>query len=168
MKVRQLERIDASSYRSLRLEGLKLYSEAFASSYEEEQDLALEEYEEKLSQPNMITLGAFDAGQLCGVVTLQKVKLIKMKHRIHILAMYVSEEKRQKGVAKCLIKEAIQTSKQLDGIEQLHLTVVSVNEPAKKLYQSFGFETYGFDKKALKINQEYYDEELMVLNIESS
>ncbi|MEM5594526.1 hypothetical protein AAHH67_27330 [Niallia circulans] len=33
----------------------------------------------------------------------------------------------------------------------------------KKVYRAFGFETYGIDRKAIKINGKYYDEELMVL-----
>ena len=49
------------------------------------------------------------------------------------------------------------------GIEQVALGVSCQNAPAKALYESFGFEVYGCEKRALKIGDEYVDEELMVL-----
>jgi RimJ/RimL family protein N-acetyltransferase len=45
----------------------------------------------------------------------------------------------------------------------MNLTVVSDNHPAKRLYESLGFETYGVERRALKYNGQYYDEDLMVL-----
>jgi len=39
--------------------------------------------------------------------------------------------------------------------------VVVDNKNAKKLYESIGFEIYGLEKRALKYNGIYYDEELM-------
>jgi ribosomal protein S18 acetylase RimI-like enzyme len=79
--------------------------------------------------------------------------------------MYVSPKKRGIGIANNLMIEAIKKAKEIKGIEQIYLTVVSINEPAKKLYNSLGFETYGIDKKALKIDNTYFDEELMVLYV---
>ena len=77
--------------------------------------------------------------------------------------MYVTPEMRGKGVAKSLMHEAIDKARTLEGIEQIYLTVVSSNVAAKKLYTSLGFEVYGTEKRALKIEQTYLDEDLMVL-----
>lgn len=60
--------------------------------------------------------------------------------------------------------ELIERAKHLDGLEQIKLTVVSENHPAKKLYKSLGFEVYGIERNALKFNGQYYDEDLMVLS----
>lgn len=48
-------------------------------------------------------------------------------------------------------------------LEQLNLGVVSTNEPAKRLYESMGFKTYGIEKRAIKMNGVYNDDEHMVL-----
>jgi RimJ/RimL family protein N-acetyltransferase len=48
-------------------------------------------------------------------------------------------------------------------IEILNLTVVTINERAKKLYTKLGFKAFGMEEKALKINGNYYDEEYMAL-----
>ncbi|MNC69114.1 hypothetical protein D3C87_2208900 [compost metagenome] len=50
-------------------------------------------------------------------------------------------------------------------MERLNLTVVSDNEPARRLYTSVGFQVYGVERKALKTGGIYYDEDLMVLEL---
>ncbi|WP_331435161.1 GNAT family N-acetyltransferase [Bacillus sp. SA1-12] len=109
------------------------------------------------------TFGAFENEKLFGVVTLVKEKKSKLIHRANIFAMYVSPEKRGIGVGKYLILKAIKKAKENEEIEQIYLTVVSTNSRAKRLYSSLGFKVFGKDKKALKLEQTYFDEELMVL-----
>ncbi|WP_252189176.1 GNAT family N-acetyltransferase [Rossellomorea vietnamensis] len=66
-------------------------------------------------------------------------------------------------MARRLLEAAINLAKETEGIEQLMITVVTTNETAKGLYLSCGFIPYGTEKRALKYNEEYYDEELMVM-----
>ena len=61
--------------------------------------------------------------------------------------------------------ELIRKAKNCDGLEQLNLAVVSNNVAAKQLYNSLGFKVYGVERKALKFDGCYFDEDLMVLNI---
>ena len=163
MEIRVLEKSDAKAYKKLRLEALQTSPEAFASSYDEERDFTLENFESRLSNPLTVTFGGFEEGELYGVVTLQLEQKVKLKHRTNLVAMYVSYEKRGKGIAKKLIQSAISRADKLEEIEQIYLTVSSENHPAKKLYSSLGFKTYGVDRKALKLDNTYLDEELMVL-----
>ena len=46
---------------------------------------------------------------------------------------------------------------------QLHLTVVTHNRAAVKLYEKNGFRIYGTEPRSLKIGDNFYDEHLMVL-----
>lgn len=86
-----------------------------------------------------------------------------MKHKASIYAMYVDPSHRGKGVGRGLMEASITLAKETDGIEQLLITVVTTNETARGLYHSCGFKPYGTEKRALKYNGEYFDEELMVL-----
>ncbi|WP_223703582.1 GNAT family N-acetyltransferase [Sutcliffiella deserti] len=156
---------DAANYRKLRLEALNNSPEAFSSSYEEEKEYPLETFKNRMNFQHIFTFGAFDEKRLIGTVTLICETKAKIKHRAHIVAMYVGAEHRKSGIGRALMKEAIGKAKGLGEIEQLHLSVMATNEPAKKLYQSLGFTTYGVDKKGLKIEGTYYDEELMVLEL---
>ncbi|MFA1822098.1 N-acetyltransferase family protein [Virgibacillus oceani] len=164
MEIRQLDIDDAQNYLSLRLEALQNSPYAFASSYEEEKDDAAEKYRVRFhAAKNSFTFGAFKGTQLAGVITLVSEQKVKLKHRANIVAMYVKPEERGKGIGKALINEAIQKARSMGGIEQLYLTVVTSNEAAKKLYSSMGFEVFGKEEKALKIDDVYYDEAWMVL-----
>ncbi|WP_053364624.1 GNAT family N-acetyltransferase [Bacillus sp. FJAT-27251] len=162
MKIRKLGSMDASAYIKLRLEALRDTPEAFSSSYEEEKDYPLERTASRLDDVHSFTFGAFADDRLIGVVTLVPDTKIKIKHRAHIFAMYVTPNFRRTGAGRALIAKALSQAKE-NGTEQLYLTVTASNEPAKKLYQSFGFTTYGVDKNALKIEDTCYDDELMVL-----
>lgn len=161
MEIRRLGSEDAEMYRAIRLESLRLHPEAFGSSYEEEKEAPVEKYSESL--PSVYTFGAFENGSLVGVVTLFPEGKRKMKHRASIFAMYVSRSLRGKGVGKKLVETAIAKARELGTLEQIHLQVVTSNESAKRLYSSCGFEVYGLEKRALRIGDTYYDEELRVL-----
>ncbi|MEI2368339.1 GNAT family N-acetyltransferase [Niallia circulans] len=163
MEIRQLRPDDAEAYFALRLEALQINPEAFGSSNEEEKDYPLSRTQSRLSDPSSYVYGAFVEKDLVGVVTLMRETKIKMSHRANIYAVYVTPKRRGKGVAKQLLKATIEKSRDLQGIEQVYLAVVAENTAAKKVYRAFGFETYGIDRKAIKINGKYYDEELMVL-----
>ncbi|WP_442598812.1 GNAT family N-acetyltransferase [Neobacillus sp. D3-1R] len=163
MEVRVLDSNDAEQYRKIRLEGLQTNPDSFSSSYEEEKDYLLERYKGRLNGVESLTFGAFFQQELVGVVTLIFETKNKLKHRANIAAMYVNPHNRMRGIGKALMVAAINKAKTLEHIEQIYLGVIASNEPAKKLYQSLGFETYGIDKKAIKIDDTYFDDELMVL-----
>ena len=163
MKVRRLTVEDAEYYRKMRLQALKEHPEAFSSSYEEEGQYSLDVYKDRFQSNNSLTLGAFEKGVLIGTVTLLVENKLKLRHRASIVAMYVAPKYRKKRVGHTLMTEAIKIAKEKNGIEQIYLSVEAMNTPAKKLYSSFGFEVYGLEKRALKIGDNYFDEEHMVL-----
>lgn len=163
MKIKRLTPLDAEAYLAIRLKALQNNPEAFGSSYEEEKDQPVEKYILRFQSSDSITLGAFVDDQLVGVVTLFRESLVKLQHRANIIAMYVAPEQRGLGIGKSLMVEAIQVANDWASVEQVYLTLVTTNEPAKKLYASLGFEVFGTEKKALKVNDTYYDEEHMVL-----
>ncbi|MCY8235503.1 GNAT family N-acetyltransferase [Priestia endophytica] len=166
MEIRNLNTLDAREYRKVRLESLKKHPESFGSSYEEEKDLSIKYFKDKLSSPESFTFGAFDKhNELIGIVTLKKEYLIKLRHRANITAMYVSPLSRKTGIGRKLIATCIEKAKTLKEIEQIYLTVVTTNIAAKNLYSTLGFKSFSIEKRALKLNNTYIDEEHMVLYI---
>ncbi|MFC5653600.1 GNAT family N-acetyltransferase [Paenibacillus solisilvae] len=163
MEKKILEPTDAETYRNFRLEALLNHPEAFSSSYEEEKEFSLESFERRLNDDHSFTFGMFDNGQLMGIVTLVLENRLKLQHRAKIVGMYVEPAKRRSGIGKQLMLEAIKKAKESKGVEQIYLSVISNNEPARQLYSSLGFETYGTDQRALKVGNRYLDDELMML-----
>jgi ribosomal protein S18 acetylase RimI-like enzyme len=79
--------------------------------------------------------------------------------------MYVTPELRGRGIGKALLAEAIALARAVPGLDQLLLTVVTVNTAARQLYHSGGFEVYGQEPHALKQGDQFWDEELMILRL---
>lgn len=163
--IRLLTKEDAKKYWDLRLQALQVNPEAFVTTYEEaiRQENPIKRVESNLTAATSCTVGAFnEEKQLVGVVTLLTEEKEAYKHKGHIVAMYVDASNRRSGLARELICKAIERAKEMN-LEQLTLGVVSTNEPAKKLYESMGFKTYGIEKRAIKMNGVYSDDEYMVL-----
>lgn len=151
MEIRLLQKEDAESYQNIRLEGLKNHPFYFAASYEEEKTQSAEKYKETFNNPiNSFTFAAFLEGELTGVVTLIRRKTHKLSHRTSIVAMYTKKEKRGLSIGRSLMKAAIRKARELDEVEQIHLTVVRTNHAAKNLYSSLGFKIIVQEEKALK------------------
>jgi ribosomal protein S18 acetylase RimI-like enzyme len=165
MEIRTLSEDDAALYRELRLEALQTSPEAFGSSYEETVVRPLSATAERLRTPGSATFGAFEQDALIGVVTLVRDEGLKMGHRAHIYAMYVTSAARGRGVGRALMAEAIRRARAMTGIEQILLTVTSTNTPARALYEALGFVRYGREPRALKIDDRYFDEDMMILRL---
>lgn len=164
MNIRVLNEVDALLYQELRLNALKTDPGAFASTYEREVQFSIETVIDRVKPlKDKFVLGAFNQkGSLCGMVTFVREANEKMAHKGNVFGMYVDVVVRRQGIGKSLLLELIKTVKKCEGVEQIHLAVVSNHQPAKKLYESIGFEVYGTERNAIKFNGQYYDEDLMV------
>lgn len=154
---------DVEAFRDIRLEALRNSPESFGSSYEEESKRGIEQFKERIAPTsNHYVLGAFSIdNHLLGVVGFRQEQSMKEKHKGFIWGMYVRPDSRGRGVGRKLFSKVLELSRNVDGLEQINLCVMATNQNAKKLYESVGFEVYGLEKKALKYDGVYYDEELM-------
>ena len=165
MYIRLLDSSDAEMYRELRLRSLREHPEAFLTTYETEKEKPIEHTRQNLRKTDRnFTLGCFtDNHELVGMVTFVRETNPKISHRGNVYAMYVAPEYRKRRYGYALMSELIRQAEKCPGLEQIYLTVVSPNTAAKKLYESVGFTTYGTERNGLRINGQYFDEDLMVL-----
>ena len=166
MEIRELTAEDAAAFRELRLLGLQLHPDAFGSSYEEEsqQDVTVvrEMLAERQALPNNVTLGAFEGDKLVGTVSLNYRGRKKTGHQAQIWGVMVHPQWRGRGIAQALMQEIVQFARRIPRVEQVELSVATSNAAAIRLYQSFGFQIWGEEKKALKLDDRYVDEYHMV------
>jgi len=165
VQIRKLTEQDIDVFWELRLRALRDNPEAFGSTYEETLARGKEAMLWRLSQAgDSFTLGAFDDGMV-GTVRFHREEGLKEKHKGYVFGMYVEPEVRGRGIGKALMQELIAQSRTLEGLEQLLLGVVTINDTAHNLYRSLGFEEYGIEPRALKQDEQYWDERLMVLDL---
>jgi ribosomal protein S18 acetylase RimI-like enzyme len=79
-----------------------------------------------------------------------------------ILGMGVIRDHRGKGIGRALMQATL-TAAKASGMRRIELTVRVDNEPAKRLYESFGFMTEGLCKRHMCIDGQFIDSWLMAL-----
>jgi RimJ/RimL family protein N-acetyltransferase len=169
LKIRELEVGDANSYQALRLRALDEHPTAFVSSYEQQRDSPVSAVNERLSSsfdsPDGFILGCFVAERLVGTVGLYREESPKVVHKGWIVGMHVAAEHQGNGYGRALLLAALERARKIPKLELVQLGVESTNKQAMSLYSSLGFKTYGVEKRALQVNGEYFDEDLMALEL---
>lgn len=163
--VRMLGKDDAAAFRQVRLEALRLHPEAFTSSYEDEALLSLAQFTERLATPGQTRFGAFAGNEMVGLVGLNLRSGLKERHKASLFSMYVAAEHRRSGLAQQLVSAVIERAREA-GALVLDLFVTVGNAPAQRLYRQMGFVPYGIQRRAIRVGDAFYDEELMALDLD--
>jgi ribosomal protein S18 acetylase RimI-like enzyme len=157
---------NVTAYRELRLRGLREHPEAFGETAAAFESRSLESISERVVA--QARLGAFilaavsASGAMLGCVGLAVQEPGKSRHRGMLWGMYVLPEARGKGVGRVLLDELLDCAGKLEFLEQIHLSVVTSNTAAVRLYENFGFKVFGTDPRVLKVGGQYFDESLMM------
>lgn len=159
IKIRRLQAEDVEDFRVIRLAALKKNPEMFGSFYALEVEKPLQFFADRLTR--CVVFGAYSDGRIVGVMVFKQAEGIKDAHKASLTGVFVEPEFRGQGIANALLKAVIDHGS--NQVEQILLTVVADNNAAISLYKKFGFEPYGVEPRALKTEQGYLDEMLMVL-----
>ncbi|SAL17829.1 GNAT family N-acetyltransferase [Caballeronia humi] len=158
MNVRRLTTADATDYRDIRLEGLRLHPDGFGASYEDEKSEPLAWFETRIA--NHAVFGGWLAdGTLGGVAGLLVPIGAKLKHKGVLWGMYVRPAARGTGLAAALVEKVLDHARGV--VEEVQLVVAPDNEAAIRLYRAAGFEQFAREPRALKIDGVYHDSLLM-------
>ena len=131
---------------------IPMYLDEYPDNSTKEKEIILE----YLESPNSILLVAEHNSELIGNIDLTGNKRIKMKHT-GMIGMGISQEWRNKGLGKLLIKEVIDWAKEYSIIELIWLDVYSSNELGINLYKNTGFAISGIVKGFFKEVDGYKD-----------
>ena len=169
IELRLLGNGDLDRYRRLRLEALRAEPTAFGSSYEVEASAKADKYRDRLTgSPENYVLGAWDGEQLVGIGGFVRETAPKRLHIGSIWGVYVTSSLRGRGLGRRLLATMVERARDLPGLEHVLLSVTSENAAALALYRSLGFEAWGTEPAALKVDGVDYDETHMLLRLKES
>ena len=155
MEIRELTPEHMDSYRCLMLQALQEFPAIFVESSEKDLHLDGDQF-----------FGAFNAqGELIGAVGLRQERLPKWRHKGVIRGMYVMRRYQSSGAGRKLMEAALAYARGVSGLEQLNLVVGEQNTGARRLYESFGFRSFGVEPRELKVDGQYYDAVYMWLKL---
>lgn len=168
--IRKAQKREIRELSRLRLEALQNEPEAFARDYQTDSSNSLADWEKWLHQRSNETTGiifvAVVDDQLAGMMGIARGHTTKTQHNGMIWGVYVRPGYRRQGIGGRLIEACIQWA-QDRGVEVVKLGVTNTNIAAIRFYAESGFQVYGMEPKALRLNNKYYDELLMVRVLDS-
>ncbi|HEX5837856.1 MAG TPA: GNAT family N-acetyltransferase [Anaerolineales bacterium] len=163
--IRKLHPDESALYRAIRLQCLKTEPDHFGSTYEEESSTPQLKFESWIKQddPDHVMFGAFDEGQLIGIVGFARQERQRARHRGEVVQMYVDASHRGQRVGEGLLRGLLDQVFTLEGVEQVQLSVVAHNRAAIRLYERIGFRAFGVQPNYFKVGVHYFDQQFMQL-----
>lgn len=166
--IRPLEAADFKAFLDLQGDALRSAPEVFGSDndwFDSQSILSKEQrFEKYMLYPYQYLLGAYNAeGTILGMIGFSCAHdQSKLRHKGKVWGLFVKPEFRGAGIASALIKSVLHTAEEI-GCEQILLAVSTSNKDSYSLYLRLGFTVYGTEPRALRLQQSYVDEYLMVL-----
>jgi ribosomal protein S18 acetylase RimI-like enzyme len=162
--IRRLAPDDVVEYRALRLRGLKEHPDAFTSGYDEEAAKPSSATEARLApEAGGRMWGTFVEGTLVGAIGLLREPRVKIRHKGEVFGMYVVRERAGQGVGAALLAHLLGETRCEPGLTQLTLTVTETNVAARRLYEKFGFRSFGIEPRAIRVGDTHFDKNHMIL-----
>lgn len=163
MLIRALDAQDACQFRALRLQGLREFPLAFASSYEEESETTVEAFAERLTPTeDGAVFGAFSGADLVGIAGLQRESMRKLSHKAFVWGVYVAPPARRAGCGHRLLSQVLSHAATRLGVRQVVLGVNAKNTAALALYRKLGFVQFGLEPGYMLLDGQLHDEVHMV------
>jgi len=100
------------------------------------------------------------------VAGLNRSQNPKYAHKMFLWGMYVVPEYRGRSIAHRMLENLLAHAREQKGVRFVTLQVTATNEPAKALYRSHGFASYGIEPEALRLDGRCYDFEMMQLPLD--
>jgi ribosomal protein S18 acetylase RimI-like enzyme len=160
--VRLLNSNDAEQFKLLRLRAVDDSPTSIWPTRQEEMARTVGEIAARIRPlSTQAVFGAFDGEVLVGITGVRREPLSQVNHKATIWGVFVTASHRGRGIAQMLLSTAtVHASKEWATI-QLMLCVNAENTAARRLYISQGFETFGLEPRAMRVDGRFYDEEHM-------
>lgn len=156
--VRELRQDDDSAYRSLWQDALQQHAQYFRTAAGDDVPAGIP----TRGANDSFTLGAFEKNVLVGIVSLERDRGQKLRHKALLFRMFVAPEAAGRGVGRSLLQGVLSRAQEVDNLRYIHLTVLERNHRARALYRSLGFADFALEPDAVRMDTNYVGEVQMM------
>ncbi|MBU2856206.1 GNAT family N-acetyltransferase [Acidithiobacillus ferrooxidans] len=149
---------DDPAYRALWLDALQQHAQYFRTAAGDDVPAGIP----TRGAEDRLTLGAFEKNALVGIVSLERDRGVKLRHKALLFRMFVASEVAGRGVGNSLLLEVLSRTQGIDDLRCIHLTVLERNQRARDLYRSLGFVDFALEPEAVRMDAEYMGEVQMM------
>ena len=170
MHVTVLRASNATQYKAIMLHAYEHAADAFTSTPAEREREPDNWWIDRISDPTglKIAFGVFDGSVLVGTAALEFSAKRKTRHKALIIGMYVLPEWRKNGIARTLVRAAIDYCRMREGIRAIQLEATEGTIPAIALYRDLGFIEFGVEPLGLLTESGYRSKLHMWLELQGS
>ncbi|MDA8020456.1 MAG: GNAT family N-acetyltransferase [Thermoanaerobaculia bacterium] len=157
VEIRRLAPDQVDAYRSLMLEAYADAPEAFTATVAEREPVPTEFWRARLAEGDSEerVYGAIKGHELVGVAGLRFRNRPKTRHKAWLFGMYVRSEHRSVGLGRALVNAVLDGARSRDGVLLVQLTVSETNDAAIRLYRSCGFQAFGTEPMAIRVEDRF-------------
>jgi ribosomal protein S18 acetylase RimI-like enzyme len=165
---RPAQESDAQTFRDLRLEALRNHPVAYSSDFAAYAERPLHFWLDRLRSlgENDAIFFALHGETLIGMCGIYRERSPKTQHYATVYAVYVQPGWRGLGIADGLIGQCLEWGKNR-GVKFAKLGVAITNTAAIRCYTRCGFRMYGIEPQVIYHDGIYYDEFLMVKELDA-
>ena len=160
--IRLLSLADALLWRELRLQMLRTEPQAFHADLSEVAGRSEADWRESMQPLPDAIFGLFDGEALVGSACFIKEKQVKLAHKGWLMAVYVAPDLRGRGWGRELVRAVIAHAR-----EHVDVLLTGASLAGAPVYRAEGFETYGIERDASRVNGKSIDDELMAIHFRS-
>jgi GNAT superfamily N-acetyltransferase len=150
---------DWASWRALRVEMLRDAPVSFHADLSEVEHWGEAEWRESIRPLPDARFGLFHDGALAGSACFFREKAVKLRHKGWMTAVYVAPELRGEGWGRRLTRAVIEHARQ-----HVDVLLTGASRAGAPVYKAEGFETYGIERDASRVNGKSIDDELMAIH----
>lgn len=162
--IRALSPADAAEFRRIRLEALMLHPESFGASHADAVQRDEAHFAAMLADNTIF--GAELDGRLVGTAAFSRRQGEKARHKAVMWAVYVEAGQRGKHLGERLVQAVIDHARR--HVRVLQCSVVTENNHARNIYLRLGFRHYGIERRALRVDGRFLDEDLLDIMIDDA
>jgi RimJ/RimL family protein N-acetyltransferase len=157
--IRRLAVADAPVFFALRQRCMVEAFDFFRSSPADIEADGLADCLHRLQSPHVRIIGAFENGTLVGIGGITRETREKLRHKALLWGMFVAPDAAGKGIGEAIVHALIAEAGGF--VHSLHLTLITGNDRAQKLYERCGFMVYGREPQSVMQPAGAVDELLM-------